>query len=70
MVRVRASLQGDLLLISVRDPGFSGETAQPDRSEPSEVGGWGLRIVEQLAQRWGTERPDGYRVWAELAVRR
>jgi hypothetical protein len=28
-----------------------------------------LRIVEQLAQRWGSERPDGYRVWAELAVR-
>jgi serine/threonine-protein kinase RsbW len=69
MVRVRASLQPqrDVLLISVHDPGFSGESAQPDRSEH---GGWGLRIVERLAQQWGAERREGYRVWAELAVRR
>jgi anti-sigma regulatory factor (Ser/Thr protein kinase) len=70
MVSVRASLQRDLLLISVHDPGLSGKSAQPNRSKQSKLGGWGLRIVEQLAQRWGTERPDGYRVWAELAVRR
>src|ERR1019366_8453910 len=24
--------------------------------------GWGLEIVDRLAVRWGTERPDGYRV--------
>jgi anti-sigma regulatory factor (Ser/Thr protein kinase) len=68
-VRVQASLRGDRLLISVHDPGISGESAQPRHEGHSELGGWGLRIVEQLAQRWGSERPDGYRVWAELAVR-
>ena len=67
-VNVHASLQQGRLLISVHDPGLSGETAQPNRFEQSKVGGLGLRIVEQLARRWGTERPDGYRVWAELEL--
>jgi anti-sigma regulatory factor (Ser/Thr protein kinase) len=70
MVSVRARLRRDRLLISVHDPGISGESAEPRRSERPELGGLGLRVVEQLAQRWGSERPDGYRVWAELAVRR
>src|SRR5436190_6674054 len=69
MVSVRASVWRDRLLISVHDPGISGESAEPGRSEHRGLGGWGLRVVEQLAQRWGSERPDGYRVWAELAVR-
>lgn len=69
-LKVRATLQRDRLLISVHDPGISGASVQPRRPEHSALGGWGLQIAEQLAERWGSERPDGYRVWAELAVRR
>jgi len=65
-IRVRAELFADHLLISVHDPGLSGGDATP-ASEEQRTGGWGLRIVDQLARRWGTERPDGYHVWAELA---
>ncbi|MGA9857027.1 MAG: ATP-binding protein [Solirubrobacteraceae bacterium] len=54
------------LLISVHDPGVSGEAAEPASTPVSDPGGWGLRIIERLSLRWGTERPDGYRVWAEL----
>jgi anti-sigma regulatory factor (Ser/Thr protein kinase) len=68
VVSVRASLRRHRLLISVHDPGISGASAKPGRTRHPELGGWGLRVVEQLAQRWGSERPDGYRVWAELAV--
>jgi hypothetical protein len=59
--------QGNLV-ISVHDPGISGDVAEPVRRERLARGGRGLRIVEQLALRWGAERPDGYRVWAELAA--
>jgi anti-sigma regulatory factor (Ser/Thr protein kinase) len=54
--------------IAVLDPGASGESAEiADR--PIELGGLGLKVVEQLAATWGTERrDDGYRVWAELEV--
>jgi anti-sigma regulatory factor (Ser/Thr protein kinase) len=54
------------LRISVLDPGRSGRDAEiADR--PIELGGLGLKVVEQLATAWGAERhPDGYSVWAEL----
>lgn len=58
--------RGDCLLISVHDPGLSGEAAEPVRSGRLEPGGWGLALIERLSVRWGSERPDGYRVWAEL----
>jgi serine/threonine-protein kinase RsbW len=56
------------LRISVIDPGGSGKDAKiADR--PLELGGLGLKVVEQLAANWGAERGvDGYRVWAELDV--
>lgn len=43
-------------------------TAVLSAGAESRLGGWGLRIVDQLARRWGAERPDGYLVWAELAL--
>jgi anti-sigma regulatory factor (Ser/Thr protein kinase) len=54
--------------IAVLDPGASGQSAEiADR--PAELGGLGLKVVEQLAATWGTERrDDGYRVWAELEL--
>jgi anti-sigma regulatory factor (Ser/Thr protein kinase) len=56
------------LRIAVLDPGVSGGSAEiADR--PIELGGLGLKVVEQLAASWGTERSDaGYRVWAELQL--
>jgi two-component sensor histidine kinase len=56
------------LRISVLDPGGSGKNAEiADR--PLDLGGLGLKVVEQLATDWGAERRgDGYRVWAELEV--
>jgi anti-sigma regulatory factor (Ser/Thr protein kinase) len=65
LLQVRARRRPDRLLISVHDPGLSGQSAS---LKESDFGLWGLHIIERLAQRWGCERPDGYRVWAELAV--
>jgi anti-sigma regulatory factor (Ser/Thr protein kinase) len=67
-LRVEIGRRSDSLLISVHDPGLSGDGAEPVRSEHSEPGGWGLQVVERLTLRWGSERHDGYRVWAELPV--
>jgi anti-sigma regulatory factor (Ser/Thr protein kinase) len=61
VLEVRASLSGNRLLISVRDPGLSGRSAEPRRADTVEPGGWGLHIVARPAQRWGAERPSGYR---------
>ena len=39
------------------------EIVEHDLREP---GGWGLYIVDQLADRWGVERRQGSRVWFEI----
>jgi anti-sigma regulatory factor (Ser/Thr protein kinase) len=66
-VAVRISRNG-WLRIAVVDPGASYQNAEI-AERPIELGGLGLKVVEQLAARWGTERRgDGYRVWAELEL--
>jgi anti-sigma regulatory factor (Ser/Thr protein kinase) len=68
VVSVELRLRPDVVRCSVSDPHRSGKVAEP-APEDQLHGGFGLRVVEQLAARWGTERErDGrYRVWAELA---
>jgi anti-sigma regulatory factor (Ser/Thr protein kinase) len=46
-----------------------GSDALPVKVDPEAAhdGGWGLRIVEQLASRWGLEQYDGGKeVWCEV----
>ncbi len=63
---MRAWRNAGRLTVSVRDPGFSGQSAGRRAATGLQVGGWGMQIVEALSQRWGEERDDGYRVWAEI----
>lgn len=44
-------------------PGFEGE-ATPGK--PDVPGGWGLYLVDSLADRWGVEAAGGTRVWLEM----
>ena len=67
-VRIDASWATERVRISVCDPGVWGRTAQARQPNDLTDGGIGLRIVDQLADRWGTERNGGYRVWAEITV--
>lgn len=53
--------------ITVVDPGRSGIVARA-REKAGPSGGFGLRLVNELAERWGASRADGHRVWAELPV--
>lgn len=51
--------------VSVTDPGvgFNPPVATPRPGEPS---GWGLYLVEQMADRWGIDRDGTTQVWFEL----
>jgi serine/threonine-protein kinase RsbW len=63
---VSVSRGADHVRICVTDPGTSGGTARIVE-ENDWFGGLGLRIVEQLATHWGSNRgPGGYEVWAQL----
>ena len=59
-------LAPDLVRVEVGDngPGFSPE-------DPEEGGGFGMRLLNKLASRWGCERSgQGFRVWFEVDRRR
>jgi anti-sigma regulatory factor (Ser/Thr protein kinase) len=68
LLDVRLDREADHLVLSVRDPGLSGQNAAVAVGDGRTFGGLGLWVVEQLARRWGAERNHGYRVWAELAL--
>ena len=59
---LRIDAEGDTVRIEVAD---DGNVAVAPRPEPGAHGGWGLRIVEQLADDWGVL--DGStKVWFRL----
>ena len=58
----------DGLVISVTDPGHTGTDAAMTQHDETGAGGLGLRVVDQIALRWGAERDGGYTVWAELPI--
>jgi anti-sigma regulatory factor (Ser/Thr protein kinase) len=57
----------DLVRVAVTDtgPGFTAE----EKPRGGERSGWGLMMVDQLADRWGVEVTTGTEVWFELARR-
>jgi anti-sigma regulatory factor (Ser/Thr protein kinase) len=50
----------------VTDPGTGFSPRRRARSA-EEPGGWGLELVDRLAERWGVERAERTSVWFELA---
>ena len=64
-VVVELGIREDALRVQVVDPGGGFEPGPPTEGDER---GWGLFIVDQLAERWGVERNDHTCVWFELAL--
>ena len=58
---------GDVLRIEVRDRGGGFDLVEPS-PDPARPSGWGLYLVEQLADRWGVEKGPPTTVWFELGA--
>ena len=65
-VRLRAEAANARVRVDVTDsgPGFDPSAAL------SKVAGWGIYLVDQLADRWGVAREGGTRVWFEIEAAR
>lgn len=67
-ISVKAVVRGSSIWLEVSDegPGFDIQGALHEGAHRDESG-WGLFLVEQLANRWGVRREDGAtNVWLEL----
>ncbi|MEA2430405.1 MAG: serine/threonine-protein kinase RsbW [Thermoleophilaceae bacterium] len=69
VVNVDVSLDAQTIHVEVRDngPGFEPRRRSPGQSK---AGGWGLYLVERLADRWGVMRNSVTRVWFEIDLGR
>ena len=56
----------DVLRVEVRDRGRGFEHEEPDEDETLRPHGWGLVMVDRLAEAWGVEGEDTTLVWFEL----
>ena len=66
-ILLRARLDDETLRVEVTDPGPGFERRPPEpRLEDEDPGGWGLVLVDRLADRWGVERGAGTCVWFEM----
>jgi anti-sigma regulatory factor (Ser/Thr protein kinase) len=54
------------LHVEVHDSGPGFEVEGRPRPNPGLPSGWGLFLVEELADRWGVDLDTGTRVWFEL----
>ena len=62
-----AALDDGGVMVQVTDPGTGFE--HTPRDQPlDEEGGWGLVLIESMAERWGVEHEGRTRVWFELAA--
>jgi len=65
VVTVTAQSSRDRMRVEVADGGLGFEPDLPP--QPGDTSGWGLFLVEQMADRWGVDPlARGVRVWFEL----
>lgn len=65
-IRVHVRLHPGVVRVDVSDPG-PGFDPRLDRIEEPDAG-WGLRLLDRLATRWGVERGARTTVWFEVAT--
>lgn len=64
VVTLRVAREPRDLLVEVADQGHGAIEMSP---KPSSLGGWGLRVVDEVAADWGV-RPGSTRVWFRLSL--
>lgn len=67
-INVHLSSDGVRLRVVVADPGSGTLPHAPEPPTIGRVGGWGLMLVDRLADRWGTETFGSTQVWFELVA--
>ena len=65
-ITVTVTVQGGLVRGEVRDPGPGFEPPREPAPKSDLAGGWGLYIVDRVANRWGVAHTGSKSVWFEI----
>ncbi len=63
---MEADVRHDRVRVRLSDPGRGFEAGTPAPPSVGATGGYGLVLLEHIADRWGTQREDGFSVWFEV----
>jgi anti-sigma regulatory factor (Ser/Thr protein kinase) len=66
-IELRLKLDTERIRVVVSDPG-AGFVAEPRMPTSSGGSGWGLYLVDRIADRWGVIAKNGSEVWFEIDV--
>ncbi len=66
-IELRVAPRNSVIRVEVSDPGEGFEPAPVTLSIYS-TSGWGLYLVEQIADRWGVSVENGTKVWFEITA--
>ena len=68
-ITVTVTVQGGLARGEVRDRGPGFEPPKEPAPKPDLAGGWGLYIVNRVADRWGVAKTGSKSVWFEIDLK-
>ena len=63
---MEADVRPDSVRVRVADPGRGFEQFAPEPPASGSAGGYGLVLLDRLADRWGVQRENGFSVWFEV----
>ena len=63
---IEARVEADLVRVRLFDQGEGFEARPPQPPATGGSGGYGLVLLDRLADRWGVERERGFNVWFEV----
>ena len=65
-ITLTVTIRGGLVRGEVRDRGSGFEPPEEPAPKPDLAGGWGLYILDRVADRWGVARTGSKNVWFEI----
>jgi anti-sigma regulatory factor (Ser/Thr protein kinase) len=65
-ITLDCEIYANAVRVAVTDRGRGFEPEPTPRPHPDGAGGWGLCLVDRLANRWGVNRGEQTEVWFEL----
>jgi anti-sigma regulatory factor (Ser/Thr protein kinase) len=63
---LEAAVEADRVRVRLFDSGSGFEPHTPAPPATGSAGGYGLVLLEQLSDRWGVQRENGFSVWFEV----